>query len=65
MDQKNITNFSQVWNEFIYSMRSEDKISDRLGFFSSRIHSCHHCHVVQFSDHRCHLTFPICAVTQR
>jgi callose synthase len=29
VDQKNITNFSQVWNEFIYSMRSEDKISDR------------------------------------
>ncbi|XP_010525558.1 PREDICTED: putative callose synthase 6 isoform X2 [Tarenaya hassleriana] len=29
VDQKNITNFSQVWNEFIYSMRSEDLISDR------------------------------------
>jgi len=33
VDQKNITNFSQVWNEFIYSMRSEDKISDRLDSF--------------------------------
>ncbi|KAG2252291.1 hypothetical protein Bca52824_082427 [Brassica carinata] len=28
-DQKKITNFSQVWNEFIISMRREDKISDR------------------------------------
>ncbi|KAB1209645.1 Callose synthase 7, partial [Morella rubra] len=27
--QKNIANFSQVWNEFIYSMRKEDLISNR------------------------------------
>ncbi|KAM6549791.1 hypothetical protein CsatB_021467 [Cannabis sativa] len=27
--RKNIANFSQVWNEFIYSMREEDLISNR------------------------------------
>ncbi|KAB8424723.1 hypothetical protein FH972_024983 [Carpinus fangiana] len=28
-ERKNIANFSQVWNEFIYSMRMEDLISNR------------------------------------
>ncbi|KAM7263099.1 hypothetical protein ACFE04_000782 [Oxalis oulophora] len=29
IDRKNIANFSQVWNEFIHSMRMEDLISNR------------------------------------
>lgn len=29
VERKNIANFSQVWNEFIKSMRNEDLISDR------------------------------------
>jgi hypothetical protein len=69
-ERKNIANFSHVWNEFIYSLRMEDLISNQLRLFllynllQHQVHHISSCKILNLLHCSVKKTCYLCLILQ-